>query len=435
MNIKDLIEKKINKEALNEEEIKYFIEGYTKDSILDYQASSLITAIMINGLNIDEIRCFTNSMKNSGKVLDFSDIAEEIIDKHSTGGVGDKVTLILMPILASLGYKVAKMSGRGLGYTGGTADKLEAIKGYNINQNLENIKKNVEKIGISLTAQTEELAPADKKIYALRDSIGCTNSLGLIASSIMSKKLASGANNIVLDITCGSGAFMKNKEDALKLANTMEDLASNNIKITSVITSMEEPLGYSIGNLLEVREAIDVLKGKEIEDVLDVVYALGSKIMSDKYTREEASKIIKEEIKSGRAYNKFLELIEAHGGDIKYIKEGNFEEAKYIVEYNINKEKRKKLTSKDLWIKEINAIDVAKAAFSLGSGRIKKEDEIDHQVGIILKVKVGDKVGDGKLAIIHTNSLEKAREAKKYLSSAFVFSDIKQQRINPIIKY
>ncbi len=435
MNIKELIEKKINKEVLNKEEIKFFVEEYTKGSIPDYQASSLITAIMINGINAQEIASFTFAMRDSGKILDFSDIADEVVDKHSTGGVGDKITLILMPILASLGYKVAKMSGRGLGYTGGTADKLESIKGYNINQSLKSIKSNVKKIGISLTAQTEDLAPADKKIYELRDSIGCTNSLGLIASSIMSKKLASGANNIVLDITFGSGAFMKNKEDALKLANIMEELGTKDIKIHSIITSMEEPLGYSVGNLLEVRESIEVLKGRGIEDVLEVVYALGSKIMSDKYKREEAKEKIKEEILSGRAYNKFLELVEAHGGDIEYLQEGDFEEAKHIVEYNINKDEKTDLNTKNLWIKEINALEIAKAAFSLGSGRLKKDDKIDPLVGIILNVKVGDRVIDNRLATIHTNDLKKAEEAKKHLSKAFIFSNIKQEKINPIIKY
>lgn len=422
MNIKDLIEKKINKEALSEEEIKFFVEKYTKDLIPDYQASSLITAIMINGLNIEEIKFLTNSMKESGEILDFSDIADEIVDKHSTGGVGDKVTLVLMPILASLGYKVAKMSGRGLGYTGGTADKLESIKGYNVFQSIENIRNNVKTIGISLTAQTESLAPADKKIYALRDSIACTNSIGLIASSIMSKKLASGANNIVLDITFGNGAFMKNKDDAIKLANIMESLSDNNIKISSVITSMEEPLGYSIGNFLEVIESIEILKGKEIKDVLEVVYILASKIMEKDYSEKEAIIKVKEVITSGKAYNKFLELIEAHGGDVEYIRDENFEKAKHIIPYKINIED----LQEDLWVKEVNALEVAKAAFVLGAGRTNKDDNIDPLVGIVLNVKVGDKIEDGLLAIIHANDLEKVEEAKKHLAKAFAFSNVKE---------
>lgn len=430
MNVKDLIEKKINKEALSKEEIQFFVDGYTKSLIPDYQASSLITAIMINKLNIEEIKSLTNSIKNSGEVLNFSEIAPEIVDKHSTGGVGDKITLILMPILASLGYKVVKMSGRGLGYTGGTADKLESIKDYNINQNLKSIKANVKNIGISLTSQTEKLAPADKKIYALRDSIACTDSLGLIASSIMSKKLATGANNIVLDITCGSGAFMKTEEEAKELAGIMEHLGDKDIKVSSIITSMEEPLGYSVGNFLEVRESIDVLKGKEIKDVLEVVYALAAKIMSEKHTKAESRKKVRDEIISGRAYDKFLELIKAHGGDANYIDNGKFKEAKHIVPYKIEKQTKKT----DLWVKEVDALEIAKAAYSLGSGRQNKEDKIDPLVGIVLNVKVGDKITNGLLATIHANDLDKVKEAKKHLSKAFVFSNIKQEKIKPIIK-
>ena len=432
MNIKDLIEKKINKEELTKDEIEYFIEGYTSDSIPDYQAASLITAITINGLSIDEIRAFTYSMRDSGKILDFSDISKEIVDKHSTGGVGDKVTLVLMPILASLGYKIAKMSGRGLGYTGGTADKLESIKGYKIDLSLDEIKANIKTIGISLSTQTEDLAPADKKIYALRDSISCSNSLGLIASSIMSKKLASGANNIVLDITCGSGAFMQNEEDARKLAEIMEDLATDNIKVSSVITAMNEPLGYSIGNLLEVIESIEILKGRKVEDVLKVVFSLGSKIMKDKYSKEEAFTKMQESIDNGLAYSKFLELVEQQKGDIKYIKEAKFEEAKHIISYTIN---NKEIEKQNLWVKEIDALEIAKAAFVLGAGRSKKEDKIDYLSGIVLKVKVGDKIEDSTLAIIHSNDLTKSEEAKKHLAKAFVFSNTEINKINPIIRY
>lgn len=431
MNIKTIIEKKINREALTNEEVKFFVENYTKDLIPDYQASSLITAITIVGLNVEEIKAFTYAMRESGDILNFSDIAEEIVDKHSTGGVGDKITIILMPILAALGYKVAKMSGRGLGYTGGTADKLETIKGYNIVQSLENIKNNVRNIGISLTTQTEDLAPADKKIYALRDSIGCTNSLGLIASSIMSKKLASGTNNIVLDITCGSGAFMKNIEDAKKLANIMESLADDKIKVSSVITSMDQPLGYSVGNLLEVIESLEILKGRNVEDVLEVVYALGSKIMSKDYSRKEAKEKIEEVIKNGLAYEKFLELVKAQGGDVEYLINNDFEKAQHIIQYNINDGK----INADLWVKEINALEVAKASFVLGAGRKTKEDNIDPLVGIVLNVKVGDKLEESLLATIHTNDLEKVEEAKKHLSQAFVFSTKKQEKINPIIQY
>ena len=431
MNIKDLIEKKISGEELSESEINFFISSYTNDEITDYQAASLITAIAINSMTNEEIRYLTYAMRDSGKVLNFDDISNEIVDKHSTGGVGDKVTLILMPLLASLGYKVAKMSGRGLGYTGGTADKLESIKGYNINLSLDEIKKNVRKIGISLSTQTEDLAPADKKIYALRDSIGASNSLPLIASSIMSKKLASGANNIVLDITCGSGAFMKNEEDARKLAEIMESFGNDNIYVSSVITSMDEPLGYSVGNLLEVIESIDILKGKKVDDVLEVVYALGSKIMAKDHSKEESYSKMQENMNNGLAYKKFLEMVEAQSGDVELIKENKFEKAKHIIKYEINDN----IKDKKLWVKEINCLEIAKAAFDLGAGRIKKEDKIDYLSGIVLNVKVGDVVNDKTLALIHSNDLEKVEIAKKHLSNAFVFSSKKVEKINPIIRY
>lgn len=294
---------------------------------------------------------------------------------------------------------------------------------------MENIKNNIEEIGISLTAQTDNLAPADKKIYALRDSIGSTDSLALIASSIMSKKLASGANNIVLDVTCGSGAFMKNKKDAEALYNTMKSLATDDIKIDAVMTRMDEPLGYSVGNLLEVRESLEVLKGRQIEDVLDVTYALGSKIMSNDFTREEATKKMKEVLQNGSAYNKFIEMVEAHGGETEYLIKEKFNEAKHIIPYNIENIKE------DLWVKEVDAMEIAKSAFALGTGRMQKDDEIDYLSGIVLNVKVGDKVNDKLLATIHSNDLEKVEEAKKHLSKAFVFTNRKIKKPNPIIKY
>ena len=247
MNIIDIIENKKNGYELTEEEIKYFIENYTNGEIPDYQAAALIMAICINGMTQDEILSLTMAMAKSGDVLDLSDISNHIVDKHSTGGVGDKITLIVMPIIAALGIPVAKMSGRGLGITGGTADKLESIPGYNINLSIDEFKKNVKEIGISLMSQTLNLAPADKKIYALRDTIGCTSSIPLIASSIMSKKIASGANSIVLDVTCGSGAFMNSKEEARKLAKMMSLIGKwANRETVCVLTNMDEPLGYSV---------------------------------------------------------------------------------------------------------------------------------------------------------------------------------------------
>ena len=272
MNILDIIENKKVAKELTREEINFFIEGYTKGEITDYQAAALIMAICINGMTQDEILALTIAMAKSGDMLDLSDISNNIVDKHSTGGVGDKVTLIVMPIIAALGIPVAKMSGRGLGITGGTADKLESIPGYNINISIDEFKQNIKDIGISLISQTLNLAPADKKIYALRDTISCTNSIPLIASSIMSKKIAAGADAIVLDVTCGSGAFMPNKEEAKRLAKMMSLIGKwADRQTVCVITNMDEPLGFAVGNTLEVAEAVNALKGKMPDDVKEVV--------------------------------------------------------------------------------------------------------------------------------------------------------------------
>ena len=277
MNIIEIIAKKRDGKELNKEEIDYFIQGYTKGEITDYQASALVMAIYIQGMTDQEITDLTMAMAHSGEILDLSSLGEHVVDKHSTGGVGDKVTLILMPIIASLGIPVAKMSGRGLGFTGGTIDKLESIPGYSTNVNIKQFMENVQTIGISLIGQTMNLAPADKKIYALRDTIACTESIPLIASSIMSKKIAAGADKIVLDVTCGSGAFMQNQEEAKKLANRMNRIGTLAGKETiCIITNMDQPLGYAIGNQLEIIEVIECLKGNMPEDVEQVVMELGA---------------------------------------------------------------------------------------------------------------------------------------------------------------
>jgi pyrimidine-nucleoside phosphorylase len=265
MNILDIIAKKRDKKELSKEEIEYFIQSYTNNEITDYQAAALVMAIYINGMNDEEITNLTLAMAYSGDVLDLSSLGE-VVDKHSTGGVGDKITLVLMPIVASLGIPVAKMSGRGLGFTGGTIDKLESIPGYNTQIDIDTFMENVRKHGISLMGQTLNLAPADKKIYALRDTISCTESIPLIASSIMSKKIAAGANKIVIDVTCGSGAFMKNRTDAEHLAAIMTKIGELAHKETRcIITNMDEPVGYAVGNILEVKEAISILKNEYIQ--------------------------------------------------------------------------------------------------------------------------------------------------------------------------
>ena len=320
MTILDIIEKKRDNKELTKEEIDFFIQGYTKGDISDYQASALIMAIFIQGMTKEETTNLTLAMAHSGEILDLSSLNKIIVDKHSTGGVGDKVSLILLPLVASLGVPVAKMSGRGLGFTGGTVDKLESIPGYKTNIDINKFVKNVENIGISMISQTLNLAPADKKIYALRDSISCVESIPLIASSIMSKKIASGAQKIVIDVTVGSGAFMKNLEDAEKLAKEMIEIGKlANRETVCVLTNMDEPLGYNVGNLLEVKEAILALKGKMKEDVKAVVLELGAymlKLSNIEQDIDKAKEKLIENLENDKAYKKFIELVKNQGGDV-----------------------------------------------------------------------------------------------------------------------
>lgn len=429
MNILDIIEKKKNKCELSEEEIKYFVEGYTKDMIPDYQAAALIMAICINGMTQDEILSLTIAMANSGDVLDLSDISHHIVDKHSTGGVGDKITLIVMPIIAALGIPVAKMSGRGLGITGGTADKLESIPGYNINLSIDEFKNNIKEIGISLMSQTLNLAPADKKIYALRDTISCTSSIPLIASSIMSKKIASGANSIVLDVTCGSGAFMNSKEEAEKLARLMSLIGKNAKRETvCILTNMDEPLGYAVGNTLEVIEAVNALKGNMAEDVKEVVINLCIQMMylSGKYPNllENKDKVL-EVIENGKAYEKFKELVQKQNGDISYIEDlEKFEKAPIIAEV---------LADETGFVEELHAGKIGRAGLNLGIGRARKEDSIDFRVGMIFNKKVGDRVEKGEvLAYVHANSPEKANKCIEDIKDAYKIGSTKLSKENII---
>ena len=400
MNIINIIDKKrLNKELTNEE-INYFISEYTKGAIPDYQASALLMAICINGMNPREIVDFTMAMVHSGDMLDLSDISNNIVDKHSTGGVGDKVTLIVMPIIASLGIPVAKMSGRGLGITGGTIDKLESIPGYNVNLTLEQCKENVKQHGISIIAQTGDLAPADKKLYALRDVTATVQSIPLIASSIMSKKIAAGANHIVLDVTCGKGAFMKDISMARQLADMMIEIGKlANRDTRCVITAMDQPLGYAIGNSLEVIEAINFLKGDMPEDLKEVILEIGSemlKVCGIGDDIENNKQLILDSINSGKAFEKFKELVIAQGGDKSFIEDtSKFEKAAYQLELK---------ASQNGYIKEIDSYKIGEYCMNLGAGRKRKEDSINHKVGIILKKKIGDYIEEGEnLAIVHTD--------------------------------
>ena len=407
MNILDIIAKKRDKKELTRNEIEYFVKGYTDGSITDYQAAALVMAIYINGMNERETTDLTLFMAHSGDVLDLSSLGE-VVDKHSTGGVGDKITLILMPIVASLGIPVAKMSGRGLGFTGGTVDKLESIPGYNTNVPVDEFIQNVKKIGISLIGQTLNLAPADKKLYALRDTISCTESIPLIASSIMSKKIASGANKIVIDVTCGSGAFMKNIESAKELARVMTKIGELAHKETKcIITDMNQPVGYAVGNTLEVIEAIDVLKGKILpEDIKHIITELGANmlILADKASSiEEGKEKILENLKNGKGYEKFIELVQNQGGDISYIENTDkFAKAKYILPI---------IAEKSGVVEELDAYKIGKLSVFLGAGRMKKEDNIQKEVGFVFHKKVGDKVEKGEvLGYVHANEKDKANE-------------------------
>ena len=417
MNILDIIAKKRDKKELNKEEIDFFVKGYTSGDVTDYQAAALIMAIFINGMTDLELYDLTFSMANSGEVLDLSEFGENIVDKHSTGGVGDKVSIVLLPIIASMGVPVAKMSGRGLGFTGGTIDKLESIPGYNTNIDINTFKENVHKIGISMIGQTMNLAPADKKIYALRDTISCVENIPLIASSIMSKKIASGANKIALEVTYGKGAFMKTLDDAKLLASNMEKLGEfAELEVKSIFTPMDEPIGYAVGNTLEMIEAINFLNGNDMpEDLRNIVLEIGSQMISlaglGDDLLENKEKML-ESIRSGLAIKKFKEMVKNQGGDISYIENPKkFKSAKYILEVE---------SDRNGIVKELNAEDIGRVACFLGAGRIKKDEKIDMAAGIILNKKVHDYVEEGDcLCEVHCDDEKKAKEAVKELEKIF----------------
>ena len=410
MNILEIIAKKRDEKILTKKEIEFFINGYVDGTIADYQASALVMAIYLNGMTDEELLDLTFCMANSGDVLDLSEFGENVVDKHSTGGVGDKVSIVLLPIIASLGIPVAKMSGRGLGFTGGTIDKLESIPGFNTSVSIPKFKEYVKNIGISIIGQTADLAPADKKLYALRDTISCVDNIPLIASSIMSKKIAAGANKIVLEVTYGKGAFMKSLEGAKLLAEKMEalgKLAGREVK--SVFTPMDEPIGYCVGNNLEIIEAINFLNGTVMpEDLKNVVLELGIHIikLAGKGDNLEQNKLkMIETLNNGLALNKFKQMVKNQGGDTSYIDDiTKFEKAKYIVDVKSKQSGE---------ITEINAEKIGKLACTLGAGRIRKKDTIDMSAGIVLNKKIGQKVEAGDtLATIYTNNAEKAKFAE-----------------------
>ncbi|WP_273833186.1 pyrimidine-nucleoside phosphorylase [Guptibacillus sedimenti] len=414
MRMVDVIQKKRNGKELTKEEINFFIDGYTKGDIPDYQASALMMAIYFNGMKSNETAMLTQAMVNSGETIDLSAIKGHKVDKHSTGGVGDKTTFIVGPLVASVGVPVAKMSGRGLGHTGGTLDKLESIKGFHIEMTKEEFVNNVNTHKLSVAGQTGNLAPADKKLYALRDVTATVDSIPLIAGSIMSKKLASGADGIVLDVKTGSGAFMKKLEDSEALAREMVNIGNNLGRNTvAVISDMSQPLGFEVGNANEVREACQVLQGENIEDLrlLSLELASHMTVIAGAFDDfDTAYKTLEENLQNGKAFESFRTLVQAQGGDVSVIDDiSKLPQAKHDIEVT---------AQQDGYVTEIDAESVGVAAMYLGAGRATKDDQINHGVGITLKKKVGDKVDKGEaLVVLHSdeedvqNSINKINEA------------------------
>lgn len=400
MRMVDIIEKKRDGKSLSKEEIEFFIKGYTNGDIPDYQASSLAMAIFFQDMNDEERAALTMAMVNSGDVIDLSKINGIKVDKHSTGGVGDTTTLVLAPLVAAVGVPVAKMSGRGLGHTGGTIDKLESIKGFHVEISEEDFIKLVNENQVAVIGQSGNLTPADKKFYALRDVTGTVNSIPLIASSIMSKKIAAGADAIVLDVKTGNGAFMKTLEDAEALAHAMVSIGNNVGRNTmAIISDMSQPLGRAIGNALELKEAIDTLNGKGPEDLTELVLTLGSQMVvlaNRANTLEEARQLLNEAIENGSALEKFKTFLENQGGDASVVDAPELlPTATYQIEY--------KAQSSGV-VSELIANEIGVASMMLGAGRQTKEDEIDLSVGIVLNKKVGDVVKEGEsLLTIHSN--------------------------------
>lgn len=416
MRMFDIISKKKYGEVLSKEEIDYVIKGYTEGTIPDYQMSALLMAIYFEGMTYEETSLMTLAMADSGDRLDLSGIDGINVDKHSTGGVGDKTTLILAPIVAACGSKVAKMSGRGLGNTGGTIDKLESIPGFRTALTEEEFIKNVNETGLALTGQTGNLAPADKKIYALRDVTASVDSIPLIASSIMSKKIASDADAIVLDVKVGNGAFMKNMQDAEKLAKQMVMIGTNSGRNTiAVISDMNEPLGYAVGNALEVKEAVDTLKGRGPEDVVELCLELGAQMLiASEITddRQAAVDMLKKSIEDGSAYAKFAEFVKRQGGDVSVLDDcDSIINASYIV--NV-------VSENSGYVSSIQSELIGETAMILGGGRQNKGDDIDHSVGVVLSKKVGDKVDKGDvIATIYANDKDRIEAANELIVKAF----------------
>lgn len=422
MRILDVITKKRDGFELSKKEIDEVILRYTKGEIEDYQMSALLMAIYFNGMTNEESTYLAQAMEYSGDTFDLSAIKGVKVDKHSTGGVGDKVTLVLGPLMAACGAKFAKMSGRGLGHTGGTLDKLESIPGFKIEQTEEDFIRQVNEIGLAVIGQSDNVTPADKKLYALRDVTGTVPSIPLIASSIMSKKLASGANAICLDVKVGSGAFMETTKEATELAELMVSIGNlAGRKVTAILTNMDEPLGYNIGNALEVKESIETLKGHGPEDLKVVVYEIATHLLeaSNIASGVEARKLLDQAIASGEAFNKLVEMVKYQGGDVKTILDPDLlPKAKHIIPFTANK---------DGYIESMNTEEVGVAAMLLGAGRETIKDKIDMAVGLVFSKKIGDYVKKGE-PIIYLHANEKGvTQALERLESAIVIGPKKNE--------
>lgn len=423
MRFIDVIEKKKNKEELTDQEIQFFIDKVTDGSVEDYQIAALLMAIRLNGMTDHETAKLAEAMMHSGDVIDLSDIEGIKSDKHSTGGVGDKTSMALGAMVAACGLKLAKMSGRGLGHTGGTIDKLESIEGFNISLTEEEFKKQVNEIGLAIIGQTGDLVPADKKLYALRDVTATVDSIPLIASSIMSKKLASGADTILLDVKYGEGAFMHTLEDARKLAKAMISIGKSLGKNTmAIITDMNQPLGNTIGNALEVREAIETVRGHGPKDFTELCMCAGEIMLMQAGKAEnkaQARKMLEEAVASGRAYEKLEKMVEYQGGNVEQIRNNDLlPQAKY---------QTKMLAKEEGYIENIHSMGLGIQAMKLGAGRAKKTDPINYAVGLEMNVKKGDyvKVGDLLCTVYHDTDLSEEWIEDFYKTFSFIDHEVK----------
>ncbi len=431
MRMVDIIEKKRDGHPLSKEEISFFVKGYTEGSIPDYQASALAMAILFRDMSKEETANLTEAMMHSGDTIDLSAIAGVKVDKHSTGGVGDKTSLVLGPLVASCGAKLAKMSGRGLGHTGGTLDKMESVPGTSVSRTEEQFIKQVNDIGIAIIGQTAQIDPADKKLYALRDVTGTVESIPLIASSIMSKKLASGSDTILLDVKFGSGAFMKNLDRARLLAKTMVEIGTSLHRDTrAILTDMDEPLGMAVGNNLEVKEAIATLQGRGPKDLVELVTYAGAIMLEQAHlvsNYDEGRARIQKAIENGSGFKKLVELFKAQGGDVSYLLDpGKFPISKYSLPIYAEKEG---------YLSRIDSLTIGVSSMKLGGGRARMDEAIDMSAGILLNKKIGDHVNKGELLATCCTNKEKVEEVLSDVLKAFEIQTEKPAERSIVFEY